>query len=170
MTDTYDLATTLVAEGKATLPDGRIVRLHEEQDTDTRLNDFECYGRVEYVASPWDRNGRRVERPAGFDGRAEKIVTPHGDTYWWQPTLELWGIEPRVWHGSAELRRRNRQEVTDILTYGFRLFTVEVFRPCGECGTEKLEAWESVGGVEPLCDDDNVACVIADLLAGFDLT
>lgn len=162
--DIMTIAEALVRDNEYVLPDGRVLRFTDEQDTDTSLNDFECWGRVEYVASPWDSNGQRAERPTGFDGRAEKIVTAYGDTYWWQPTLELWGVDAAEWHANADLRRRNRREVTDILTYGFRLFTVEVFRPCAECGTEKLEDWDATGGMEAFMDDAEKACAVDDLL------
>jgi hypothetical protein len=163
--DYYNIAYDLVMDNEYFLPTGHVLRFTEEQDTDTSVNDFECYGRVEYVATPYDRNGMRRERPEGFDGLAEKIVTPRGDTYWWQPTLDLWGIEPAVWHTDPELRSINLSTVMNILTYGFVLYTVELFRPCGECGTEKLVAWEAMGGNEPFMNRGDVADVVSDLIA-----
>ena len=155
--DPYCIALTLVREGVHTLPDGRTLRLIEETDTDTSVNDFECYGRVEHVASPYDHNGLRATRPKGFDGTAEKIITSHGDIYWWQPTLELWGITPAQWHSDAALRRANRLSVRDVLDHGFRLYTVEAYTTCPCCNGERLTDYNAVGGVEPMLDDADVA-------------
>jgi hypothetical protein len=168
LTDPFAVATKLVTDGEAILPDGRIVRFREEQDTDTSINDFECWGRVKYVASPYDRDGNRAGRPAEFDDLAEKILTDRGDTYWWQPTLELWGIPASQWHASESLRESNRAEVRNLLNYGFRLLTLETFTICPCCSTEKLDGWASVGGVEPSSNNDDLALQVYDLFDQID--
>jgi hypothetical protein len=163
VTDLHRIAEVLSTDNEAFLQDGRVIRFTDEQDNDTSINDFECWGRIEYVASLYDRDGNRAERPKGFDGMATKILTDRGDTYWWQPTPDLWGIGADRWHKDATLRQRERSQVRDILNYGFRLLTVEVYSVCG-CGSEKLVAYASAGGIEPLGDTTHTVSVIEDLL------
>lgn len=144
MSDIFD---TLATKGSVNLPDGRLLRLIETPDHDTRINDFECYGRVEQCFT--DRStGLTTERPKGFDGMAEKVWDCSGVAYWWQPTPRLWGIEPADWLANTDLRRQSRQEVIDLLSFGFKVITLELCDGTDFYNRPIVTAAVSLGGVE----------------------
>lgn len=144
-----ELATT----GKVELGHGEYLRFTEEPDTGTWLGDFDCYGEVYHI---W--RGGQSERPDGFDGMAEKIHTEY-DSYWWQPPADL----KERWH-DKELRNHLRDTVREILDYGFSIYKVEWCR--GECvhGDPIIVEYATIGGVEPLADDDDKVSYLSDLV------
>lgn len=159
-----DIATRLAKGEDVSLPNGDTLHLTVEVDHDTSVSDFpDSYGLVEYVASPWDSNGMRAERPKGFDGAAEKLNI-QGDVYWWQPTLETWGIDRSEWHSNHELRRSNRQAVKDVLAFGFTFLMLERKGKCDCCGASKVKDYACLGGVEPLADESSIAEILRESL------
>lgn len=157
-----DLFDTLATKGTATLPDGRVLRLTEEPDCDTRISDFECYGSVEMCHTDRD-TGQTAERPKGFDGMAEKIWDVYGTAYWWQPTPRLWGIEPADWYANDAMRRASRQEVIDLLSFGFKVITLELCEGTDFYGRPIVIAAQSISGVECMADAGHLACIAQDL-------
>jgi hypothetical protein len=157
-----NLFDTLAAKGTATLPDGRVLRLTEEPDYDTRINDFECYGRVEQCENDRD-TGQTTERPKGFDGMAEKVLDCYGNAYWWQPTPRLWGIEPADWYADDKMRRESRQEVIDLLSFGFKVITLELCEGADFYGRPIVVDAYSTGGVECMADAGHLASIAEDL-------
>lgn len=144
----------LAMSGQIELDNGDVVRFTEEPDEDTRVNDFDCYGKVE---DTWGRRGR-TERPDGFDGMAEKIHTGR-DEFWWQPPDDL-----RSGWDTSEVRSAMRDIVREILTYGFSIYCVELCRGVNAYGDPIVVDFATMGGIEPLDDDDKVSYV-ADLVA-----
>jgi hypothetical protein len=161
MTSLLHLATELVAAERVTLADGRLLRLCRDHDTDTSINDYDCYGRVEPVREQ-PHSYRDAPRPEGFDGAAVKIIDAWGDRWWWQPTLELWGTPRAEWHADAERRRREIDNVRDLLTWGFGILRVELCQGTDAYGRPIVVDYATVGGIEPFGDDTDV---VADLLA-----
>ena len=138
--------------------------LKVQPDDGMSINDFDCYGQVSLV-NRWADGADR--RPDGFTGAAEKLTTPYGDTYWWEPYRE----GHKVYNDAKE-----RQLVLDILTYGYYVYTVEVYEECkvvNAQGETVDEIWHqvdasSLGGIEPILDRDTVADVVEQVL--YDLT
>ena len=145
----------LVRDGKIELGDGEVLRFTELPDEDTRVGDYDCYGKVEHI---WRGYGQS-QRPNGFDGMAEKIHTGR-DEFWWQPPDDL-----RSGWATSETRSALRSVVRDILSYGFSIYKVEWCR--GECvhGDPIIVDYATIGGVEPFADDDDKVGYVADLVA-----
>ena len=112
------------------------------------LNDWDCYGRVQ-----WAGRGGRSDRPAGFDGAARKLWT-RNDCFWWQPPADLVNNNLAL----AELLPK----VRDILEYGFRVWKVEVDRRCSCCGSYTMIGSYSFGGYEPF--EEPYTAVVGELL------
>lgn len=145
----------LVSHGTLELPNGDVLQFTELPDDDTRVGDFDCYGKVEHL---WRTSGH-TQRPNGFDGMAEKIHTGR-DEYWWQPPADL----RSGWVGS-EIRPQLRNLVRDILTYGFSVYKVELCRGTDAYNSPVVVDYATIGGIEPFGDDDDKVGYVADLVA-----
>jgi hypothetical protein len=152
-------------EGSVVLPNGGTVRVKAEPDYDTRIDDFECYGKLAPVeASRYDND---APRPFGFDGSAVKIKADGYHTtidYWWQPDFEAWGLSRAEWHSDPERRRREVEAVVELLRWGFAVLVVEYVDRCDCCGCSAVRAFEAVGGVEPHASAADVADLLGDML------
>lgn len=118
---------------------------------DTHINDYDCYGRIE-----WDHGGRR---PAGFDGSARVMMRDRSSRLWWQPYREgrLVYDEPS-----------SRQIVMDLLIFGFTLMSLQLWGPAFDVlGVRHHVLVEEavMGGVEPTPDTDAITSICSDLLA-----
>jgi hypothetical protein len=126
------------------------LRLKTQPDSDIGVNDFDCYGFVQ-----WSHG---TERPPGFDGSAEVLQRDRGSRLWWQPYRD----------GSEVCNSaRDRRLVADIVEYGFQSLGLELWGPAVDVlGTEHLvelgSAW--VGGVEPFADSHHVTELVDELL------
>lgn len=150
---TKEQALEMVWHGSVTLDTGQVLRFREEPDNDTRINDFDCLGKV----APIGRWEYQPKRPEGFDGMAEKVHT-QGDSFWWQPPADL-----REGWVTSPLRDTLRQSVQDILDYGFRVFTVELCDGENAYGDLIVVDYASLGGVEPFMSADDTADYLMDL-------
>lgn len=144
----------LVGSGEIELDNGDVLRFTELPDEDTRVGDFDCYGKVEHI---WRRT-YRPERPDGFDGMAEKIHTGR-DEFWWQPPDDL----RSGWH-SYEHRNHLRNLVRDILSYGFVVYRVELCRGRDAYGQAIVVDYATIGGIEPFQTDDDKVGFLSDLV------
>lgn len=145
------VATDLAHHDEVTLPDGRVIRFMEEPDYDTRIEDFvDCYGKVSYIWK-WDY---QPQRPEGFDGRARIIHTIH-ERYWWQPPADL----------ADEHLKHTGFLVSEILEWGFYIYTLEVVEACEKCAQFEVTDRCAIGGMEPTTDMDSRIEVIRDLLS-----
>lgn len=145
--------------------DGRSLLLTIESDQDISVNDFDCYGRVEWVDDRQQNDyGYPVGRPAGFDGNAEKLHVGRGcDACWWQPPA---GSD----RGTVEFRDL-RQLVEDVLEYGFATYVVELREGTDHYGRPIVIDSESLGGVEPgPVDTYIVDQLVADILSRIEET
>lgn len=151
------------------LPDGRKLRLKVEPDDITfdSLDEMgDCYG-----ATAWVQRSRDFiydePRPAGFDGCAEKLHLPSGGRVWWQP-------DP---NGGAESRYKDpegfkafRQQVIDILEYGFRGYIIEVLDGEDAYARPIVREVASIWSVEPFADRGYVRSLVSDLLAELEVS
>ena len=176
MTGTLDLpklAGDLVDDDSVELDGGRKLRLLQDPDYDVSINDFDCYGKVEYI----EPRRRGQSRPEGFDGFARKIWTHDGSCYWWQPPADLRGAKPT--HPivvDADGVRHVRPDVVidqiaslgrlvrNILDFGFVCVGVEVIATCDGCHQERVLTTAFVGGVEPLTDREYMVDIVQDLI------
>lgn len=82
------------------LGNGQSLRLSIEPDQDTSVNDFDCYGELQWT------NG---DRPESFTGLARIIERDRGSNLWWQP-----------WDGATEQdATRFLPTLTELITHGF---------------------------------------------------
>lgn len=126
--------------------------LTEEPDHDVTLEDYDCYGQIEWI----NTFGGRSERPHHFDGNAEKVDAPQHGVFWWQPPKDG---PPRTDPGFRELRGM----VRDLVVFGFHvLFLTATHRtPDGYART-----WSTaIGGIEPFPDRDHRVSLVDDLLS-----
>ena len=161
-----NLLETLDHDGAtAELEDGRTVRLSIEPDYDASVRDYECYGEVSPHAYDYHRDSR-VERPASFDGNAEKVEVDRGLWVWWQPPRGemAWTNEDGtpVRRGTP-LFDKLRGNVIDLLRHGFTGVVITVTEQCECCGQDKADT-ASLWGIDSL-NDGYLAEVVSDLLA-----
>lgn len=158
------IAEELVKGTTVTLPDGRLLRFTVTPDYDTSINDSDCYGRVEQVMNDRDL-GLPKERPAGFDGAAEKISCYSGGTFWWQPPIGHYGIPRDQWASDPELRQKTRSIVKDILEFGFSVFNLELCSGTDAYGKPIVVDYTSISGFEPLLSFEDSVWIVEDMLA-----
>lgn len=143
------LAAALAADGdEFELTDGRKLRLHIEPDWDTDINDYDCYGKIEWS----DNNHHGSVRPDGFTGRAVVMDRNAHQTLWWEAYEEL----------TEEEVRETEPFVRRLIEEGFcqvGLVLIEVLHDSlGK--THEVEvstAW--MGGVDEFCSN-----VVGELL------
>lgn len=119
---TIDLATIDLDEldedgATVELEDGRRLRVRVVADEDASVNDYDCYGRIAWVEKDRDY-GRDKPRPEGFDGRAHKLSTYHGERFWWQPPWDM-GMP-------ADDLARSRGQIVELVEYGFHGIILEL--------------------------------------------
>lgn len=139
-----------LAEAMATLTDdgdvfelagGRSLRLRIDTDQDTEINDYDCYGKIEWIA----RGHYQDPRPEGFDGRARKLWGS-SHPFWWQP-----------WEGATEAQiAEAAPSIRELAEYGFKLVGLELRETLRDSrGTEHTTvvdtAW--IGGVDEFYSD-----------------
>ena len=131
------------------LADGRSLRLRIEVDQDASINDYDCYGKIEWIA----RGHHRDPRPSGFDGKARKLWGA-SDPFWWQP-----------WEGATEEQiAEAAPQIRELAEYGFKLIGLELRETLLD--SRKFEhtivvdtAW--IGGVDEFYPE-----LIGELVAG----
>ncbi len=153
-----DAIDALTAGDTCTLADGRRFRLELEPDCEsiTDISDFgECYGRTE-----WTRNtdyGPR--RPFDFSGNAEIMVRDHGSSLWWEP-YDIGDIP----NGRAGKEFADyRQNVRDILEFGFYVARLEQLTGSDAYGRPIVTAFATLGGIEPFPDTDYLKEIAGEL-------
>jgi hypothetical protein len=108
-------------------------------------------------------------RPQQFDGAAVLIRgdgrEPGGTTIGGSPLFDVWGVSRAEWHGDPDRRRREVDNITELLTLGFSQFTVELHQGCQTCGTDVVADAHSMGGFEANMDHGHVVDVLTDMLA-----
>ena len=151
------LAEALTDDGDTVEHDGRTYRLRVEPDFDTRVNDFDCYGRTEHYSHDY-RYRRDTQRPADMDGNAEKLDF-HDGWIWWQPPTRECGLQ-RDEPGFDKMR----EQVLDIVRWGFQVLILEQLDPDPDAyGRPVVRHVASVGGVEPFTSGEYLAGIVADL-------
>lgn len=149
----------LSSDGDMVEIDGRIFRLRIEPDECSQGfpdEHGEVYGRFAWVNTSRYCDHEHDERPDGFTGNAEILCTRGGDPIWWEP----YDIDRR-----SEHFREYRQNVLDILEYGWLLIGLEELGPEDFYGRPAVlnAAWLS--GVEPFMNADYVQMIVSDLYA-----
>lgn len=148
-----ELIDSLVADDMYDLPDGRMLRLIQEPDPFTDINDYaDCYGIVEWIPKGRHQN----ERPTGFNGAAYKIWAG-GDPYWWQPPADI--------IGSDEAVKAARGAVCDLIEYGTTRITLELCEGNDAYGRPIVRQFAVIGGVEYSMTYKDKAVYVADLVA-----
>lgn len=156
------LADLRDAEDRVTLEDGRTVILRIEPDPTTTINDYDCYGRVE-----WTRNGEYGPvRPNDMTGRAQILDRDwhgsYGSALWWEPYSD------KDYVPDAEQIRRERMHIRDLIEYGFMSVGLVVMEDCPNCGRAHVSNEWWVGGVDSI-EEQYVKELVADALVKLDL-
>lgn len=148
---TTEQATALVKDGKVALDNGQTLRLRIEPDDTTTINDYDCYGKVSLIYRG------DSDRPAGFDGMAEKLWGYH-EQYWWQPPDDL----RKEWH-TYEHKTHLRKVVHEILSFGFECYWLELCAGTDAYGKPVIVDYVVTGGYEPMMSDTDKVDVVMDL-------
>ena len=154
---TREQALALANDETVKLSNGMTLRFRRTPDHDTTLNEFDCYGKTEWVPAG-DRS-----RPAGFDGMAEKIWS-YNDWCWWQPPADL----RSGWH-NYEHKNSLRTTVRNIVSFGFDIYWLELCHGTNAYGDPIVVEYTVMGGNEPLQSDDDVADTLIDMAADIEI-
>lgn len=121
-------------------------------DNDSSINDFDCYGTVEWSNS----------RPENFDGSSEIIERDRGSKLWWLPYRE----GRKIYNSS-----KDRLMVMDICNYGFRQLTLKLIGPSWDANKNKhrtVLSETSIGAIEPFGNySELIKDLAVDVLEGF---
>jgi hypothetical protein len=156
ITETIDLSALGEENDSLEVGDGVTLRLRIHPDEHTSINDYrDVYGRIEYIGrTSWD-TGRR---PDGFTGNAEKLgIGQSYDRYWWEPSPE----GPK--RGTPEFAKE-RQQVLNLLEFGFIGVVLERWERCDHCGTERMTESASLWGIENNADEAYLQETLRELL------
>lgn len=162
-----DQLRTLATSERLDLPSGGFLRITTEPDHYTTVNDFGCYGRVEWSHRK-NYMGYAI-RPEGFDGAAEKLDTDRGSVLWWQPYTPDKAAR-RQWHTDPEYRRTMRRLVRDIVAYGFQVWRVEYCHGTDAYGRDVVRDFATLGGIDPGTDLGDELGYLSDLVAQLDMS
>jgi hypothetical protein len=154
---TQEQALDLANGETVELDNGMSLRFRMEPD-DITINDFDCYGKVSHIGRG---NG---DRPAGFDGMAEKLWG-YNEQYWWQPPDDL---RPN-WH-NYEHKNHLREVVRNILSFGFDIYILELCNGTNAYGEPIVVDYTACGGHEPLQKDTDMAETLIDLAHDLDVS
>lgn len=160
--DYDEVARTLINSGRTDFHHG-LLRYIVTGDPNGELTDYDCYGMVAPVSYNRDL-GTPNERPDGFNDLAEIITIINGDQYWWQPTPDLWGFSTAEWLAQPDNIRTTRTVVTEILSFGFKVLTVEYCEGLDAYNRPIVRGLASVGGVEPITDINDEHFMVVDLI------
>jgi hypothetical protein len=131
------------------LGDGRLLRIKVQSDPDADpFGEYDTYGKVA-PARPID------QRPADFDGNAEKLWNGQ-DQVWWQPPV---GASHR---GTAEFDQL-RSLVRELLEYGMHGVTLELCEGTDFYGQPIVTNAASLWGIDSLDHEGYLAVVVAQL-------
>jgi hypothetical protein len=135
------------------LANGKSLRIRVVPDGDTQINDFDCYGKVEWARI---NNGEgRNPRPSEFDGNAEIIDVDWPSQCWWQPPVDIKRSDEHF--GSL------RQQVKDLVHYGFVGYVLEELSGEDAYGKPIVSRYSSIWGVEWGADRAYITTLIEDL-------
>ncbi len=164
-TTTKETAHNVVLYGESgyDLPNGKTIRLREEPDHDTRINDWDCYGKVEHLNGYGSRN-----RPQHFTGMAE-IVRTHSEQYWWQPPCTDKEDVSR-WYSDSEYRNTLRNTVREILDFGFQTYVLEICEGEDAYGNPIVQDYTTLGGIEPLVSNETKEDYVYDMMFELGIT
>lgn len=147
--DPSDLASVIDGRRHFCIDGGYSLIPVRKPDDCISINDYDCYGKVEWVYC-------RSQRPAGFDGSAEIIDRERGQVLWWQPYRE----------GRKIYNTSDRLMVKDIVEHGFWCYGIKVYGPAESAlGTVTAELCsEYIGGYEPFADHVEVLSQVLEAL------
>ena len=160
---TDDQVAQLLDDETVNIGDRFALELKFEYDDLTTINDFDCYGRVSFnTRKNWYSN--TGSRPEDFDGMAEIIDWRDGRA-WWQPPTDC----RDQWYSDPKFRSSLRQQVRDILDYGFQTVFLNLIETCDHCGTRRTIDFAVLSGIEPLLDSNLMSVYVHDLAADLQL-
>lgn len=150
-------------EDRVTLKDGRILVLRIEPDPYCSINDYDCYGRIEWTRN----NGYGPVRPSDMTGRAQIIERDwrggsYGSALWWEPYSDS-GYVP-----TAEQIKKERSQVRDLIEYGFMQVGLVVLEECPNCQKVHTAQEEWIGGVDSI-EEPYVKELVSDLVSQLEL-
>jgi hypothetical protein len=92
-----------------------------------------------------------------------EIMPTHSDQYWWQPpSFDKWSITQ--WYSDSEYRNTLRNQVREILDFGFRILILEVCSGEDAYGNPIVQDYATIGGVEPLISDETTEDYVYEML------
>jgi hypothetical protein len=136
------------------LADGRTLRLKIGVDTDASINDSDCWGKV-YDGPALRRNDMGYyPRPDGFTGNAERLWYGNDGPWWWEPPADIKRGTPAF--------DEMRQQVRELLAWGFKVVTLELPSTCDRCGRSQVVESASLWGIDSL-DNGYIHEVVSEL-------
>jgi hypothetical protein len=135
------------------LGDGRELRLRIEPDDINPFDEFDTYGKIAWSGRVNDYGYE--QRPAGFDGNAERI-TILNDRVWWQPPADVKRSDPHF--------RELRALVSDLASFGCVGVSLELLEGEDAYGRPIVRRVASLWGIDSLANG-YLAEVVSELAA-----
>lgn len=173
-TTTHEILDALVDDRDTVdVGGGLTLRLRIQPDDCDPIESFGdgyVYGKAEWVRRRETYASGSVEfyfpRPDDMDGNAEILRRGRDAALWWQPFRDGGGPADR--RGTPEFAAY-RENVLDIVEYGFSQIGVEVLHGEDAYGHPIVTACAWLGGIEPNPDREYARAVVTDLLSELDI-
>lgn len=144
----------LYDDGDTAVVDGHTIRLRFEPDMDVSINDYDCYGRVDYgTRDPYSGDFRA---PADFDPERTERLTILNDLVWWERPEDFDALP-------ADSQSDFRWHVSHLVSFGFTVVVLERLDGTDYYGRPVVVDATALGGVDST-ERDNIAFIVEDLV------
>ena len=144
----------LYDDGDTAVVDGHTIRLRFEPDHDDDINNYDCYGRVDYgIKDPHSGDNRP---PADFDPERTDRLTILNDVVWWEQPEDFVNLP-------AHVQSEFRWHVSHLVSFGFTVVVLERLDGTDYYGRPIVVDATALGGVDST-ERENIAFIVEDLV------
>ena len=144
----------LTSDGDTAEIDGHTYRLVITHDDDVTINDYDCYG--SYSWGDANRYTGQSVPPHDFDLDRTERLTILNDVVWWERPEDFASLPPKV-------QSDFRWMVSELISFGFKIVTVERVDGTDHYGKPIVVDAESLGGIDTL-ERNYIGEIASDLI------